>query len=118
MPNGCLHLLQRFGQKLIDCNGLGNKKALGGVYGKIDDGGQLQTARMIIISATSSQVILPIVHSGLLFPSMNSRATTYIPNSYSEDPVFRKVLPCVDALDGIWVYGNRPRFQCLRSPVL
>ena len=77
MPNDS-RLVRHLGQSCIDlscinCNGLGNKKALGGVYGETDDGGQLQAAQMIAISATSSEIILALVHSRLLVPSMKSR---------------------------------------------
>ena len=76
MPNGDSHLVRHLGQRFIDFNGLGNKKAFGDVYGNIDDGGQMQAARMIAISATSSKIILALVHSRLLVPSMKSRVKT------------------------------------------
>ena len=115
--NGNSHLARHLGQRFIDCNGLGNKKALGDVYGNIDDSGQMQVARMIAISTTSSQIILALVQSRLLVHSMNSRVTTKIPNSYSQVQV-RTCLPTVDLLDDTWRFGNRPMFECPRSPVL
>ena len=78
------------------------------VYGKLDAGRQLHAARMIAISANSSQIVLTLVHSNLLIPTMNSRVTTYIPNSCSQVRV--RLLPMVDVLAETWDYGNRPRF--------